>query len=343
MCTLQQRTLEAFGVFCLVVATWHLSQDVKCLQNIEKFQPIDSPMHSTFRVLPMVSPTNVSTSDGQKYTIYLRTVGRLGGNLFMYASLFGIATQNKRNGVYYGPPDFLSLFPHTEDPFLESKFDVVNSTFHAKISHSMTGFSGIYIRDVMTNLPAGDMEIHGTFISYKYFDHERREIKRRLTPNNNVITKAKTLFNTLTAGINKSATTFIGVHVRRGDMATNHWQTWGIRLPNQTYFSKAIAYYRKKYGNIHIVVASNDIKWCKKNLDLGNASFSDGKSRDVDLALISRCDHVITTVGTFSWWMGYLSNGDVIYYDNFLRKGSMLGNKTSNADRFPPHWIPIGD
>ena len=61
------------------------------------------------------------------------------------------------------------------------------------------------------------------------------------------------------------------------------------------------------------------------------------------MSIISSCDHVITTTGTFSWWLGYLSKGIVLYYKNFAREGSWL--KTTQFDNmddyFLPEWIGL--
>ncbi len=348
MTTLPRRTIEAIGVTGIVttviyVLYWQNQQATSATISLS-----NCSFHDVNPALSQDSMNISSVSPDPQFTIYRGTDGHLGNILFQYASLVGIATYNKRNGAFVIRNDFLSLFPHSVDPFLGCSFTVPQSTnVTKKLMSNLKKVHeykvGRYGRDVMINLPEKDILIVGHFQSYKYFDHERREIKRRLTLNSEIITKSKSLFNNLTRGIDKSATTFIGVHIRRGDMATKFQEHNGWRLPDQRYFTEAIAYYRAKYGNIHLIVASNGVEWCKENLNLGNASFSVGNRREVDLALISGCEHVIITVGTFSWWIGYLSDGDVIYYKDFIKNNSRVDRSFSTVDFFPPHWIPIAD
>lgn len=63
----------------------------------------------------------------------------------------------------------------------------------------------------------------------------------------------------------------------------------------------------------------------------------------VDMCIVSHlCDHVITTVGTFSFWCGYLSEGTVIYYKDMLPDG--YRDKTRwfvSDDYWPPDWIGL--
>ena len=42
------------------------------------------------------------------------------------------------------------------------------------------------------------------------------------------------------------------------------------------------------------------------------------------MSIISSCDCVITTTRTFSWWIEYLSKGNVLYYKKFPKEGSWL-------------------
>jgi len=72
--------------------------------------------------------------------------------------------------------------------------------------------------------------------------------------------------------------------------------------------------------------------------------FCEGKREEVDLALLSLADHSIITVGTFSWWAGWLAGGNVIYYGKFPRKDSRLSHaafSTHLKDYYPQDWIPL--
>ena len=61
------------------------------------------------------------------------------------------------------------------------------------------------------------------------------------------------------------------------------------------------------------------------------------------MAVLSSCNHVITSTGTFSWWIGYFSKGIVLYYKSFPRKGFWLINTQFEGmgDYFLPRWIGL--
>ena len=61
------------------------------------------------------------------------------------------------------------------------------------------------------------------------------------------------------------------------------------------------------------------------------------------MATLSKCQHLIMSVGTFGWWAGFLTGGDVIYYTPPFREGAPLGRGFSEDDYYPPRWIGMGD
>jgi Glycosyl transferase family 11 len=69
--------------------------------------------------------------------------------------------------------------------------------------------------------------------------------------------------------------------------------------------------------------------------------FTMGYSGEVDLAILSKCNHTIMTVGTYGWWAGFLSGGITTYYKDFPRQNSYLSSTFSKEDFFPPHWIAL--
>ena len=61
------------------------------------------------------------------------------------------------------------------------------------------------------------------------------------------------------------------------------------------------------------------------------------------MATLAKCNHVIMSVGTFGWWAGYFSGGDVIYFTPPFEAGSRLDKGYSEEDFFPPKWIGMTD
>lgn len=85
------------------------------------------------------------------------------------------------------------------------------------------------------------------------------------------------------------------------------------------------------------------MQWCLKNIKGDNVKYSTipYNQKGVNLAVISLCDHVIITVGTFGWWGGWLSGGTVIYYKKFPRPGSELDKKFVPENYYPRKWIGL--
>ena len=102
-----------------------------------------------------------------------------------------------------------------------------------------------------------------------------------------------------------------------------------------------MGYFRQKYKNAFFVVLSNDQKWCKDNIIGNNVIFSDFRKAIIDMAVMSLCQHMIITVGTFGWWGGWLSGGIVIYLKDYPRPGSYLAK--SLVDYYPPDWIGMSN
>lgn len=92
----------------------------------------------------------------------------------------------------------------------------------------------------------------------------------------------------------------ISLHVRRGDYVT-HPDFGGIA--DEAYYARAIAMIRSKVPDAHFYIFSDDIPWCKENIDIADAVFVSSTLPDYEtLHLMSRCNHHIIANSTFSWW-----------------------------------------
>ena len=71
-------------------------------------------------------------------------------------------------------------------------------------------------------------------------------------------------------------------------------------------------YYKTQFNNTKIlfVVYTDDIEWSKNNLKSSDIIvYSKLKKEEVNLAIMSLCDHVIMSTGSFSWWAGWFARG----------------------------------
>lgn len=140
---------------------------------------------------------------------------------------------------------------------------------------------------------------------------------------------------------------FIAVHVRRGDMAKIS-KVYKTATPS--YVIGAMTYFQNKYGRerqLTFVVATDDRKWTQATLDAhwrgggGDGSrvvYTNGTAEE-DMAILSSCHHAVITCGTFGWWAGWLTGGEVLYYRDFIWNGSYQWAQFNAYDYYPPSWI----
>ena len=140
--------------------------------------------------------------------------------------------------------------------------------------------------------------------------------------------------------------TLVGIHVRY----TLQREGGYLRFPPLGYFQKVMTYFRSKFTDVLFVVASQDTAWCLEQ-DVFAASdvriITQQRDVAVEMAILAGCDHVAITVGTFGWWAAYLGadakGGEVVYYDSAfdMEHPNNRGNVVL-ADYYPPEWTAMG-
>jgi hypothetical protein len=103
------------------------------------------------------------------------------------------------------------------------------------------------------------------------------------------------------------------VHVRRGDYLTANEEMLRYRILTPDYYRRAIQVVRAKQPIDRIIVFSDDISWCRENLNLGipchyvvRASTDEGMIDDFLCMASARI--IFTGNSTFSWWAGWISH-----------------------------------
>lgn len=138
---------------------------------------------------------------------------------------------------------------------------------------------------------------------------------------------------------------------------------YGYTVPKTPYFQQAMKHVVQMFRNTSSVnetlrmqffILSDSINWVRSTLGLTSVAYSlidrsrhedfqvtysTQNSAGVDLALLSRCDTVIMTTGTYGWWGAWLANKTTIYYRNWPRAGSRLDTKFNGDDFYPPSWL----
>ena len=132
------------------------------------------------------------------------------------------------------------------------------------------------------------------------------------------------------------------IHVRRGD----YIKEGSNRFPviDNDYISKSISYLNNNVYN-NFLVFSDDIEWCKNNINSeiynnSNFKYSENKNEIQDLELMSGCENNVISNSTFSWWGAWLNNNSnkiVIAPKKWF--GSELN--LDSSDICPDNWIRI--
>lgn len=173
------------------------------------------------------------------------------------------------------------------------------------------------------------------FYTEKYFKKHENQIKKDF----NFIKKISKKNIKLLEKIRK--TNSISIHIRRWDYIENkktnqfHW------VCSIDYYKKAIKYIEKRIDKPIFFIFSDDIDWCKKNLQI-NWIFVDWNTWDKsweDMKLMSECKHNIIANSSFSWWGAWLnSNNKKIV----ISPKKWVNNKNINtSDIIPNNWIKI--
>lgn len=258
-------------------------------------------------------------------------VGRLGNQLFIAAASYGIAQKRKARWCL-GNTGFIDNaveWIRKPEPCPENLGQFVS--LHEAHKY------GAYVASLIEDRPEKNVTVGMYLQSFKYF--RDYEVPFRLNTENwgKQWTKEKSIF--------------IGIHIRRGDYLTDNYHE-GLTPPIE-YYTAAIEYIknklRKEIRKSSFFVASDDISWVKsQSVFDGMVITQEGFRPEEDMAILSACEHLILSAGTFSWWSAYLSNSNKqfsdsikIYYSEPNRewKREFLVPK----DHYPSEWIGINN
>ena len=167
--------------------------------------------------------------------------------------------------------------------------------------------------------------IDGFFQTEKYFKEYRKEVVE--------------LFNLPYEKIEG----WTSIHVRRGD-----YVQYSTSFPpvDERYLGTAMRVMARN-GFKKFIVFSDDIKWCKENLNQQKYPeyafiYSEGRNEFEDLAKGACCEHNIISNSTFSWWQGWLNqNPNKLVISP--SKNNWFGKrvKLSTEDIIPETWVQI--
>ena len=135
------------------------------------------------------------------------------------------------------------------------------------------------------------------------------------------------------------STNSVCLHIRRGDFLSIEYMNILANIATVKYYERAIEFVQSKLINTFFFVFSDDIAWCKENMQLSQVTYIDwniGKDSYIDMYLMTFAKANIIANSTFSYWGSYLNrNNPIVIYPK----------KWINADYypniFPINWIGL--
>lgn len=147
----------------------------------------------------------------------------------------------------------------------------------------------------------------GYWQSVEYIEPIREQLLKDFTPNYELSVKVQKQM----ADMKSHNSVFVGI--RKGDYTANAKARKHFGVITNEYYSKAMKLISLKVENPVFHIFSNDIEWCKANIDFSGYNTvlrdKDMQTNDFEeLLIMSSCKHAIISNSTFNWWGAYLIN-----------------------------------
>lgn len=257
--------------------------------------------------------------------IITKIQGGLGNQMFQYAYGKHLATKYKKK--LYCDINFYqyqSLRNFSLQDF--ENIDLDTSVDNIKVDFPIYKIDDNFNYKEIPEPNNGGYYLDGYWQSEKYFKESEFIIREDFKPNEETLSK---LLRTPFIDSNT-----ISLHIRRTDYVTS----------NGYHPVQPIEYYQNAVEKIgeydYIFVFSDDIHWCKENLNFKNMIFIDGFTDIEDLHLMSMCKNNIIANSSFSWWGAWLnSNPNKIV----IAPNKWFGDRANlnESDIIPINWIRL--
>jgi len=280
--------------------------------------------------------------------------GGLGNQMFQYA--FGRYLSVVRNDTLVLNTENLPLAA-TPRHFGLNMFQIVGECLESNVILERLHNSILY---TITEIGFGQFDVSalekealniaaiGYWQSEKYFRNISSLIRAEFT------FKPDLQFDELESPLNEILNTeSVCVHVRRSDVLKDGDPMGELGID---YYKRAVRLVLERVCNPNFFVFSDDIEWCKENLDLGiSLNFISDNDFEIstysDFYLMSHCRHFIIANSTYSWWGAWLGRSahKLIIAPRGWFLAERLGptSKTSATDDLssgcliPSEWIRI--
>jgi len=234
-------------------------------------------------------------------TIVIRsTGGRLGNNMFQYASSLGIVNdmrqqEQKQQTQERHDPNADSkitfcMHPEFDLPLLEEAVvgplipkcqNLTSSSYYELDDMQYATRHEIAISQLCNSRADDDdsrssyctVALKGYYQSWKYFETYQATVRNIFQFQPAMQQQATDYMINLDTTAVAAAPIKIGIHVRRGDMSTNDFY---LRDPPLSYYQNAMDYFADTYASIHYLIVSDDPDWCaQQHMFISNTNNND--------------------------------------------------------------------
>ena len=250
----------------------------------------------------------------------LGNLGRLGKQMFQYASLRGLA--QKHGYDYCLPPE--EVIGTTDDTVKNSDITMFECFNIPDAPRNITNFPKVMERvnynldELLWDRCPDNVSLFGYFQTEKYFKHIEQDIRNAFTFVDEIMQPSEDAFRE-----NFGNSEVVSLHIRRTDY---------VQLQNH-HPLVSIDFYEKSLDllpqELSVMIFSDDINWCKsqKMFDQDRFIFVEGNNSGVDLCLQSLCTYHIIANSSFSWWGAWLSKSKkIIAPSNWAGSDSIYKN-----------------
>ena len=290
--------------------------------------------------------------------IYMRLKGGMGNQMFQYA--FGLKLATKLNTKL--KLDLSSLLDRSKGDFVYRNYDltafnidhnfiqspeILNQIFKIKsrkiakfimrVAHKNRHFikeSDFHFQPTLISEALADNFYEGWWQSPKYFEGIEETLRIHFQFKHELLSSSQDIHNEIIT------TNSICLNVRRTDFLTVD----NLNTTSKEYFMNAARKMADLVENPNFFIFSDDVDWCRKNLDLGYSQqvvdhSHKGYKFTNYMQLMTACKHYIIPNSSYAWWAIWLNtnqNKNVIAPKNWFNDTSI-----DTSDLVPKDWIRL--
>jgi hypothetical protein len=266
--------------------------------------------------------------------------GRLGNQMFQFAATVGIA--RKANQAFAFPKE------NTEVPSVEDFKDGVRREVYFDLPKYFPNVERTLqpLQDIQTYHIAQEPYFHfcpdlftvpdqtnlmGYFQTEKYFEHCSDLILGYFQFDKEIKKQAENSFPQFPSKVE-----YVSIHLRRGDYA-------GLQqfhpVMDADYYFEAMTQFMD--GDYCFLIFSDDIQYAKELFgEQDNIIYIEGNNPEVDMCMMTMCDHNVIANSSFSWWGAWLNdntNKRVVAPKRWF--GPAYKHVHNTKDLYPQSWI----